>query len=129
MNLLSVSLLILLLLLFLILSLLIFLIVKMLKDFSREKKEVDLAQTQLLSKALALLASKDPLAYQAIQAMDPTLSNSLSSEEESEIKNEIERSIDDLLHDAQFSPENLTERERERINDFVREADADQFIR
>lgn len=50
-------------------------------------KEVQLAQVELLSKLSSLLAAKDPMAFQAIQAMDkgynpePELENEETEEE------------------------------------------------
>ena len=54
----------------LILSALLYLALREFRKTQESQKEVALAQTALLSKMGSLLASKDAMAYQAIQAME-----------------------------------------------------------
>jgi hypothetical protein len=101
-----ISLSILMLFLILLAILVIFLILRYFQRILADKKEVELAQVELLSKSVALLSAKDPLSYQAIQVMDQQTT--------SDSKQELE-DIDSLMaRDA--AGEKLTEEEYARID-------------
>ena len=68
--------------------------------------EVALAQVHLLSKMTALLAAGDVMAFQGIQAMEPTY--------EATVELPTEEDLDALL-DRHTAGETLTEEEYERI--------------
>jgi hypothetical protein len=89
----------------LLLSLALFAFQKILRD----KKEVELAQMDLLSKAVMLLSAKDPLAYQAIAVMDSVNSSETSL-------STPERTIEELLVLAENDDPSLTEADYERID-------------
>jgi ribosome assembly protein YihI (activator of Der GTPase) len=74
------------------------------------RSKVDLAQVALLSKMTALLASQDPMTFQAIQAME-----NYSAEAPGDVEGTTEAELDALLerHDA---GEHLSEEEYERID-------------
>ena len=83
------------------------------KEISVIRKDETLAQLQVLSKMSALLASKDPIAFQAIQAMD---SYSTSDLETVSAADEVpsEEELDSIV--ARYDAgERLTDAEYERI--------------
>lgn len=95
------------------LSLLLWLTIREFRKWQGDRKEVDLANIQLHSKLVGLLAAQDTMAYQGIQVMDQNLSMEDSTTSESK-----ERTIDELLEQAQYSQDSLTEAEIERLNEY-----------
>src|SRR5687768_16278242 len=71
------------------LMLLLWLTIREFRKWQGDRKEVDLANIQLHSKLVGLLAAQDTMAYQGIQVMDQNLSMEDSTTSESK-----ERTID-----------------------------------
>src|SRR5690606_11162774 len=93
------------------------------RKMGTDRKTVELAQTKLLSKAVTLLSTKEPLAFQAVEAMESSISAS-------DIIEPTEEPIDVLMNRFYSDPNSLTEADYERINSVsIGGADPDGLVR
>lgn len=93
----------------LVLAILLFLSLRIVAKISKDNKEVQLAQIALVNKLGSLLASKDAMSYQAIQAMDQVLP------EGTPVTLPTEEELFDLLVARDARGEKLTEAEYDII--------------
>jgi len=126
----SVTTLLVLLIVFLVLSLILltFLLLrwnhKTTSNYLTETKEQSLAQISLLRTLVSLLSSKDPLAYQAIEAMNlatsiPSNSEPIDTEDYDENLRKIKEQLAVTLYPPGKEEADYAAIERNVLNDFV----------